>query len=66
MDSGNLQACQLTAADGKNFTLLWTKTGTVDVNTKALGSQICELAGRCYETSITEHITVDIAPIRIN
>ncbi len=63
--SGNLQACQLTAKDGSNFTLLWTTSGTADVNTAPLGKTICELSGPCYGTG-TGRITVGITPLRIN
>ena len=63
--SGTLQACQLTAANGSNFTLLWTTSGTVDVNTAPLGNTVCELSGPCYGTG-TGRITVGISPLRIN
>ena len=43
----------------------WTKTGTVDVNTSSLGTQVCELTGPCSGTG-TGRITVGVAPLRIN
>ena len=63
--TGTLQACQLTAANGSNFTLLWTTAGTVDVDTAPLGKTICELSGPCYSTG-SGRITVGISPLRIN
>ena len=63
--SGSVQICQLTGADGKNFSLLWTTSATAKVDVTGLGSNICRLDGGCAVIASPTSVDVTESPIRI-
>ncbi len=66
IDSGNLYACQFASGSGVPSTMLWTSTGTAQVNVAGLGSQVCDLLGNPCTAVANNQVTVGMLPIRIS
>ncbi len=64
--SGSVQVCQVTGADGQNYSLLWTTTSaTAKVDATGLGSTLCRLDGSCAAVGSATSVDVTESPIRI-
>ncbi len=66
IDSGNVYACQFDSGSGVSSTMLWTSTGTAQVNVAGLGSQVCDLLGNPCISVANNQVTVGMLPIRIS
>jgi hypothetical protein len=62
--SGGVQACQF-AGSGKQFTMMWTSSGLVDVNVTGLGTQVCGLISNSCLGIVNNKVTVGMLPVRI-
>ena len=63
--SGSVQVCQLTGADGKNYSLLWSTGAAAKVDATGLGSTLCRLDGGCAAVGSPTSVDVTESPIRI-
>ncbi len=65
IDSGNVYACQFVSKSGVPSTMLWTSTGTAQVNVAGLGSYVCDLLSNCTAVA-NNQVTVGMLPIQIS
>ncbi len=66
IDSGNVYACQFASGSGVPSTMLWTSTGTAQVNIAGLGSNCWDLLGNPCISVANNQVTVGMLPIRIS
>ncbi len=66
IDSGNVYACQFDSGSGVPSTMLWTSTGTAQVNIAGLGSNCWDLLGNPCISVANNQVTVGMLPIRIS
>ncbi len=62
---GVVQVCQITGADGKNSSLLWSTGAPAKVDVTGLGTTLCRLDGTCTAIGTPTSIDVTDSPIRI-
>ena len=63
--AGVVQVCQITGADGKNSSLLWSTGAPAKVDVTGLGTTLCRLDGTCTAVGTPTSIDVTESPIRI-
>jgi hypothetical protein len=63
--SGSVQICQLTGADGENYSLLWSTGPAAKVDASGIGSTLCRLDGTCAAIATPASVDVTESPIRI-
>lgn len=61
----NVQACQITRANGTNATLVWTISGTAPVTVTGLGTQACPLLLSCQPITKNE-LQIGDQPVMIS
>ncbi len=66
IDSGNVYACQFDSGSGVPSTMLWTSTGTAQVNIAGLGANCWDLLGNPCISVANNQVTVGMLPIRIS
>ncbi len=66
IDSGNVYACQFDSGSGVASTMLWTSTGTAQVNIAGLGANCWDLLGNPCISVANNQVTVGMLPIRIS
>jgi hypothetical protein len=65
-ESGNVYSCQFAPASGAPFTMIWTASGTAQVNVAGLGTQACDLAGNPCQPAVNNVVTVGMMPVRVS
>ena len=63
--AGVVQVCQLTGADGRNYSLLWSTGAAAKVDASGLGPTLCRLDGGCVALTTPTSVDVTESPIRI-
>jgi hypothetical protein len=63
--AGVVQVCQLTGADGRNYSLLWSTGAAAKVDATGLGSTLCRLDGACAAIGTPTSVDITESPIRI-
>ena len=63
--AGVVQVCQLTGADGRNYSLLWSTGAAAKVDASGLGPTLCRLDGGCAALTTPTSVDVTESPIRI-
>lgn len=66
VDSGNIRACQFASGSGAQSTMLWTSSGTAQVDVTGLGSQVCSLVDKACTRVENNRVTVGMLPVRIS
>ncbi len=66
IDSGDVRACQFASGSGVPSTMVWTSTGTAQVDVTGLGSQVCDLLGNPCAPIANNQVTAGMLPVRIS
>lgn len=66
VESESAFACQFAGPSGNQFTYLWTRAGTSQVDVTGLGSTVCDLLGNPCTPIVNNTVTVGMLPIKVS
>lgn len=66
VDNENGYACQFAGPSGNQFTMLWTRAGTSQIDVSGLGTQVCDLVSNACTPIANNTVAIGILPIRVS